>query len=139
MTIDSEQNLINSNSATSLGNKLNIFIDTLNVNTIMILGLFIFIFTVMSKGRKILNIFNIQPIIFLLFCSIAIYFFLKKQFTKKIKDVTTSQEFQQKRSVLDKICEKSDGYEKNKLVCDKYTEASENFNSITNVLIKSIN
>lgn len=126
-----------SNPAASLGTKLNVFVDSLNFNSVIFLSLFVILIN-LGNTKKFMNVINIQNIIFLFIISVLIYFYLKKIYSKKISDVTVTQEFQQKRSVLDQICENYDGYNKNKVVCDKYKHATENFKTISDLLIKNI-
>ena len=133
----SETSIIQSNSPDSLAKKINIFFDHLSPKTILFI-ISIFILYNVGNGRYLFTFIHFQNLIFICISIVVIYFYLKKKFNNDTKNSILKNEIQSKVNILDKLCDNTDSYNKNKTVCDNYKKANLNYKSISDLLISNV-
>lgn len=116
----------------SFTKKLTKYITSIDTTTLLVLLIAIgFIVLILGSIKR--SLINSQIILITFISGIAIYIYLKKQYSRKIKQLKTKNSILRNNSILDKICKKNN---KNKNVCNKYNEAKKNFYTISNMLLQ---
>lgn len=124
----SELNVVN-----SFFTKMTNYVGDMNTKFVLTaflsLGILVFILGSINE-----NIINSNTVFMTLLISGGIYYYIKREYSNKLKSLNLKNNLLRKNTILDDICENDK--KKNKELCDRYDEAKKNFYTISNLLLQ---
>ncbi len=124
------------NTILSLSKKLQHFFFNMDTQNMLVLLLAV-------GGLSILlsivneNILSAQSVIIVLITVFAAYLYFKKEFNERIRELKVKNRVLKKNTILESIC-KTKKHSKSK-ICNKYSEAKNNFHTISDLLLRQYN
>jgi len=120
----------------SLSKKLTSFFFNMSTPTLLIMIIVVALFALLMSAVNE-SVITAQSVMIILIASTSVYIFLKKKYSKKLKNLKIKNKILKQNSILDDIC--SNKKNKNTDLCNKYYTSKKMFYTISNKLLEKYN